>query len=254
MKRHKIISYKNLLTMELEVEPIIEGLLDRCESLLICGAAGIGKSILTTNLALYLACPKISSSLLSVEEAPLLFDYWQVPKPTKTLFLQSENSARATKARIEKMIAGNPLFLEGVDLITTPIDRNNEILIRGAFTTDAFRDDVIALIKESKADVVFIDPLISFHEGNENDNGQMRTCLDVVTEISVQTRVATVVVHHVGKSKKSKDIFAARGASAIGDWAHNIMVATALLGVKGKMPPSLKMVSMPKKFVHFLPE
>src|SRR5208283_2094177 len=59
---------------------------------------------------------------------------------------------------------------------------------------------------------------------DENDNGAMRRTLDCLTVISDRTNVACVVVHHAGKQGTDNQVFAGRGASAIGDFAANILV------------------------------
>jgi len=55
MSGYRITSLEDLLKEAFPYEPIVEGLINRRESLLICGKSGIGKSVLTLNLALYMA-------------------------------------------------------------------------------------------------------------------------------------------------------------------------------------------------------
>ncbi|HNQ85699.1 MAG TPA: AAA family ATPase [Deltaproteobacteria bacterium] len=224
MIAHKSISLRNLMEKDYPNDPIIKDLLDRGESLIICGKSGIGKSVITLNIALYVACPEIRSSHLSKEGPPALFDQWSIPKSIKVLFIQSENSARATKARAEKMCLGNPLFKEGLDKIIMPLDDDNEIIINGVLTDPTFQDKIFRLIVDNSIDLLIIDPLISFHNGNENDNMKMRESLDCLSRIISKTKTACIVIHHVGKYGSKNDVFSGRGASAIGDWAHNIMI------------------------------
>lgn len=85
---------------------------------------------------------------------------------------------------------------------------------------------MIQLIQITQADILILDPLISYVTGDENDNAEMRRSLDCLTDIQDRTGTASIVVHHLGKaaaSGKFNDVFSGRGASAIGDWAANIL-------------------------------
>jgi RecA-family ATPase len=68
--------------------------------------------------------------------------------------------------------------------------------------------------------LLVLDPLISYHSKNENDNAEMRKTLDALTRLCEDTNAAVLVVHHAGKAGTGGG---ARGASAITDWASNIM-------------------------------
>lgn len=251
---YKVISLDKLLEKDLKSEPIIEGVLDRRESLEICGKGGVGKSVLSLNIGLYLACPHICSSLLSNEGPPYsLFGLWSIPKSVKTLFIQSENSSRATIARAEKIFSGNPKFREGADKIFMPIDNNDEIIISGPLTDSQFQDAVMNLITSCSIDVVIIDPLISFHDKDENDNARMRESLNCLTEIMTKTRVATIIIHHVGKNNTNNE---GRGASSIGDWAHNIMLVDNIYVHKGEtgIAPALRVTHTKSRNHELTPE
>ena len=72
-------------------------------------------------------------------------------------------------------------------------------------------------------DVVVLDPLVSFHEGDENSNQQMGNLFDQLRILTETYDVSLVIVHHTGKTGKDETAVHAkhdagmrlRGASAI---------------------------------------
>jgi hypothetical protein len=81
-------------------------------------------------------------------------------------------------------------------------------------------EKIIARIKRKGIDVFIIDPLVEFHEGEENDNVQMRQVMAVARRIAVDGNCAVLVVGHTKKPPQASsesyagDIDALRGASA----------------------------------------
>ena len=94
--------------------------------------------------------------------------------------------------------------------------------ISGDLLDPSFQSFLKEFTLTTGAKVLIFDPLISFHQGNENDNAEMRRALDALTGICIDTETSAIVVHHTGKSAASGG-GGGRGASAIGDWADNIL-------------------------------
>jgi replicative DNA helicase len=65
--------------------------------------------------------------------------------------------------------------------------------------------------------LIIIDPLIAFFGGNENDNGEARQFMDLLTEWAKQDNKAIVLIHHHAKFASIGD---ARGATAFVDAAR----------------------------------
>jgi hypothetical protein len=210
------ISYRELLGMEFVDNPIVEGLLDEKESLIIVGQSGIAKSICALNIACRLA-------LTQDADSPVLFDQFTISRQCNSLFIQSENTGKATKKRLRSIIERAPWFEDGANRIFSAYIRN-DVRLTGALTDQKFQSGILSLIDKTHADILFLDPLISYHSADENDNGAMRRTLDCLTVICDKANVACVVVHHAGKTGTDNQVFAGRGASAIGDWAANILV------------------------------
>ncbi len=205
--------------------PLIDGLLDELESLIICGQSGIGKSLLALFLSASLGDPPLNG----------IWGKFQIPNPVNTLVVQSENSRKATSKRLRAMIKNNPTLQRGFERVFIPEVRN-DVRYVGEFREKKFQNDMAALIEATQAGCLILDPLISYHGGDENDNSEMRRSLDALTELQDRTGVATILFHHLGKAANSNEfnkIFSGRGASAIGDWAANILT----LGIIKKEGP-----------------
>lgn len=212
----KIIGADEIISMQLaDDDPVIEGLLGEKESLVLVGQGGIGKSIITLDTALHIGRPK-------GDFPDLLWGRFPIAKARTSLFIQSENSLKATAKRLHLMIRADPSFNEALSRIKMPLLRD-DIRVTGSLSEKKFKNILLRLIDQARAEVLILDPLISYHDGDENDNGSMRRVLDCLTGICDQTGIAVVVVHHTGKATADNGVFAGRGASAIGDWAANIV-------------------------------
>ncbi|TVM15778.1 hypothetical protein DPQ33_13815, partial [Oceanidesulfovibrio indonesiensis] len=221
----------DLLEMSFPDNPLIGGLLDERESLLVCGPSGLGKSVLTLNMAFSLAMPPMNG----------LWGAFDVPRPLKTAFIQSENTAKATKKRIEKIIRANPSWRSALDRFAFPFV-NDDLRLSGVLTETTFAAKVERVVEETQSDVLILDPLISYHGEDENDNAAMRRSLDALTAICDRLRVACIVVHHIGKTDDTgKATFSGRGASAIGDWCANILSMNPVLDDRGERTNIIEM-------------
>jgi hypothetical protein len=68
-----------------------------------------------------------------------------------------------------------------------------------------------------KFDQIFIDPLISFHAGDENDNSHMRDTLNAIILIGNEIKATPLIIAHDNRKGEL------RGAQAIWDCARNII-------------------------------
>lgn len=80
---------------------------------------------------------------------------------------------------------------------------------------------IIERALQSNIDAIIIDPLVEFHEGEENDNVQMATVAGILRRIAVETNAAVLIGHHDRKPDSASsdghvgNQNALRGASAI---------------------------------------
>ena len=90
--------------------------------------------------------------------------------------------------------------------------------------------ELIAEIKNNKIDILFIDPLVSAHGAEENNNMQMDGFMIAIKRIATEGNCAVVLVHHTGKISDPHDQFAGRGASAFPAKARVVVNMMSMAG------------------------
>lgn len=208
-----VISMAELVTVDFPpTVPLVENIVSVGGATVISGAGGVGKSNLALLIALVLGHPGLTGYLdLKIAD--------HVP----SLLVQSENAAADTKDRLLTMAVYNELK-GGLDNVYSLTQNYNDIrILDGDFNSDHFFKRILEDIRTTGAGLLIIDPLISFYRGDENDNSAIRRFLDRLTLLMSLTGVAIIVIHHVGREQKGRAAsnYAGRGASAVGDWAHN---------------------------------
>ena len=212
----------DMMAQEGEMDFIVEGMWPKGQTLLVIGSANIGKSAFTLNLALEFAA-KTNNKFLGK---------FQVVGDHTSLFIQSENSWKGYKQRSNSISTAMGYPLDTFDKLNFP-NNNNDPRVDGKFSDNDFRDFVKRLVGESGSDILIIDPLISFHLCDENDNGSMRRALDTISKLSQELNVSTMIPHHAGKGIHNMKSPGGRGASSIGDWAENsISLSEKIVGSK----------------------
>jgi len=185
---------------------------------MISGSGGLGKSMLSQFMALEMAMDHQKGDINN----RLLFDQFEIQKTCTSLFLQSENNINTINTRFNKMCGENPVRREALKNIIMP-NINGDILMSGKTLNDKrciqYIIDLIHKIEDSrkqKIDLVWVDPIISFIDCDENDNVRVRRNLDGFTEIATATATTPAIIHH---GKKDGDGY--RGASAFRDWCRS---------------------------------
>ena len=84
---------------------------------------------------------------------------------------------------------------------------------------------LVSEIRARGIDVLIVDPFVSSHRAEENDNGQMDAIAKRWASIAREANCGVVLVHHSRKlGGQQVDAEAARGASAIGNAARSVLV------------------------------
>ena len=193
-------------------EPIIEGVLAKGGCTVLVGGSGIGKSVLTMNLSMWAAVAPPNG----------IFGMLKVPKPVKSVFLQSENDQHTLWDRVHKITSADPDMKEGYRNVFIPSFNGRARCIGFDFRSEYFRKLVMILKAKTKADVLVVDPAISFLGAEENSNSEIRESLDALTRIATDANMSVILVHHPGKMG-NMGVYSGRGASAIADWASNLL-------------------------------
>jgi hypothetical protein len=209
--RFELTTLSNIYVEKIEERPIIKGLLYEEEDTIIYGNGGVGKSLITEDISMALGA-----------NMNRLWDLFPIPQYRVSLFVQSENGRLSVHQRTSLKCQGNPDYIIGLQNIVYASQYGN-IQVAGHVTNSDFQTGLVNFAKQveqqlkSKIGIIFWDPLISFHDAEENDNSRMRTTLDLIKMISGKIGATAVVVHHANKES------GLRGATAIQNWARNII-------------------------------
>jgi hypothetical protein len=205
------ISLDEFYREEIEEKPIAKGFIHEGDQTVLHAGGGVGKSLVSQDIAMTLGA-----------QYNTLWGIFEIPKPRATLFIQSENSRKVMSNRTYLKCTGDPGYIAGLSAIFF-IPSYGDIQTAGYIVDPAFRKKIVTHAKkteseyEIKIDFVVFDPLISFHDADENDNSRMRTTLDSILQISNEIIATPLVLHH---DNRAGDI---RGAKSIWDWARNVI-------------------------------
>lgn len=205
-----VVSLGQIADNDPRLEFVVDGLWSLNDTLMIFGYGGSGKSLFALQLAISLADPPENGFLGT----------FPVSSCKKVLFLQSEVSSAGINDRIKK-IYGEKGMPSSVRESIKFIALNNCITVSDSFTNSQFVSMLKNTVKTNNFDVIIIDPLISYHVEDENNNNAMRRVLDSIKSLCQELKVSILIVHHSGKSYQGENNSGGRGASSIGDWASS---------------------------------
>jgi len=205
--QHQVVSVKSIANAKIDYRPIIKGLIDEKESLIISAASGTGKSLLTNCIALTLGNPPAKG----------LWNLFPIPNEVKTLIVQSENGLNAFHKRLNKLFNAYPDMRRGAKNVFT-IQTENDCRMVGNLTDKKFQQFLIESLLSVDARVLILDPLISYHGEDENDNAAMRRSLDCLSMVCDKANAAAILCHHFNRQNLT------RGAASIRDWADNMLL------------------------------
>lgn len=207
--------YKYILDESEEAPMIIEnGMLPEKSIMIVGGQPKTGKSLLVLNVAFCMATRQ------------RWFDF-NIPKCNKILFIQAENSYDNQRRRLKRLYkATEPPYTmkspdKGMLMLSEPfsfkIDDNKDFL------------RLKHMIEFEKPNVVIIDPLINFHNCDENDNAAMGSVMEKLREITESLDISIIIVHHTRKPGlvDNKSGVSLRGAGVIFGSVDTIVILSA---------------------------
>jgi hypothetical protein len=181
---------------------------------------GIGKSTLTNAIGLSLATNR---ELLgkTVYGGPLRCWLWNLEDDGDSLARQ--RVAAAMHYGIKEADVDGRLFVDsgpdGAELCTAIEDS------RGFTVIDPVYENITAAILKHGIDCIIIDPFVSSHRVNENDNNKIDAVAKRWARVAVATGCAIVLVHHSRKlSGEAVTADSARGAGALNNAARITLV------------------------------
>ena len=171
--------------------PIVnDGLLLNGTILIIVGPPKSKKTFICQNLAL---------SIAAGED----FAGFSIPKPKKVLYSLAEGGYYPNRDRLQKMAKNMPEKALDNFMMSTfsylPLDEQEPY------------ERMKSLIEQSKPKVLIFDPLIRFHNADENSASQMSEVFGRLRKLIDDYGISIILIHHTGKVESK----GGRGTSAI---------------------------------------
>ena len=218
-QRNRVYSLKELIDDSNPPPPEIigGGLLPQGSILMIVAKQKVGKSLLAMNIALHLAAGK-------------KFLAFPIKSHHRVLFLAAEGGPYLFKERAMRMmdsIGGTEGIVERLDLVV-----DSDIRLDDA---DGLKH-LKAIIEERHPNVVVFDPLVKFHNADENSAKEMTVVLRNLRQLIADHDIAVILVHHQGKGGEGN----IRGSSTISGEYDSCMMLTAKEGA-GKIHMKLEL-------------
>ncbi len=196
--------------------------LQRGEISSIIAPGGTGKTTLEIALALSIASGRDVFDKGLYEGAARVW-LWNLEDDRTELARQI--AAAANLHGLDGGDLGDRLYVDGLDqaLCTAVETANGAQLVMPVF------DGVASEIERRAIDVLMIDPFVSSHSVNENDNGAIDAIVKAWKRVAQVTRCAIILVHHTrktsGQAVTSED---ARGASSMGSAARVVLTLNGM--------------------------
>ena len=186
-------------------------------SLLIVGQSGTGKSSLMMQAAVHWA---LGRDFFGIKPA----------KPLRAIVLQAENDAGDISEALQDVMAGAYIDATERLQLRDALAIYRDTVSTGTTFTKALRD----LVVSHQADIVFVDPLLSFAGIDVSDQEQASKFLrHDLAPILLETGAVLVAMHHTGKPKASADkegqttadlAYAGLGSSEFTNWFREVAV------------------------------
>ena len=158
-------------------------------SLLIVGQSGTGKSSLMMQAAVHWSLGR---------------DFFGIKpeRPLRSIILQAENDFLDVGEALQDVVAGAYLDSTERDQLRESLAIFRDTVSTGTAFTAALAD----LVREHRADIVFVDPLLSFAGIDVSDQEQASKFLrHDLAPILLETGAVLVAMHHTGKPKAASD-------------------------------------------------
>ena len=186
-------------------------------SLLIVGQSGTGKSSLMMQAAVHWC---LGRDFFGIKPA----------KPLRAIVLQAENDAGDISEALQDVMAGAYIDATERLQLRDALAIYRDTVSTGTTFTKALRD----LVVSHQADIVFVDPLLSFAGIDVSDQEQASKFLrHDLAPILLETGAVLVAMHHTGKPKASADkegqttadlAYAGLGSSEFTNWFREVAV------------------------------
>lgn len=185
---------------------ITHRLLMREEATVLAGPGGVGKSGFSLALAAHGAAGRS-------------FAGYHVPRPFKSVVYNLEDSRYEMEARLYATCDTyglDPREIEKSVLLWPGRELRFRLMNKDHTFAMADIQEVARLTKREGFDVMILDPMVSLHHEEENDNTAMGEVMDALNGLARLAKVAVLALHHTPKAvRQAGSSDAVRGAGNI---------------------------------------
>ena len=197
---------------------------------MIVAPGGAGKTALATGMALSLATGRdfMGSKI------------WHGPKKVWLWSLEDseEEISRGLQAAASYWQI-SPDDLDGPLFLNSALNGDQlKFVSSGSNSVNENKDLAEAIVTqliEKAIDVLFIDPFVSCHDANENDNKAMDAVVKLLALIAYEANCSIVVLHHTSKAFGQVNENSARGASSVVNAARSVVTINPLSDTEAKL-------------------
>ncbi|MDR6635119.1 hypothetical protein J2X72_003931 [Phyllobacterium sp. 1468] len=178
-------------------------------------AGGLGKTSL------------ISTEVLAmVTGRPLLGV--KAERPLNVWFVNTEDPLDEIERKIEATAAHFGITEEDIgDRLFLSTGRDSDFVVavddkKGVLIVEPVVEEIVEHVTANKIDVIIVDPFVSTHGVNENDNMAIQKVAKVWVDIADKLDIAIELAHHVTKGNNEVTEDSGRGAGALKDKARAV--------------------------------
>lgn len=191
------------------------------------GGSGLGKSVMILQAAIQFA---LGESMLGLDPK----------RPLKSIILSAEDDEGDLSETLQGVLRGMNIE-EGSAKFNQVIENvllYQETTLKGLPLIGYAQQLVI----EHKADLLWLNPLLSYYSGNPSDPEKSAEFTGALSNMQFMTKVCTMLVHHTGKPKDSETTktwsiddfsYIGLGSSVWTNWARAILVLQSMKSPKG---------------------
>lgn len=217
-----VLSWGEYLTVQHQkTTPLIgienDALLNRGEGLMIGGTGGVGKTTFITGTAASLAIAENILKYVVQQSLRVLIYQAELPAPFFQGKLKPIHESYKLSNEVKAQMICDNIFISQEH---KPFD----IAAKGDSAFNAVERDV----ERYEIDVVIVDPFLSYFNGNENDNNEVRRALDRFKyHVAEKYQCGLIITDHQPKysnsNKNPEQQHSMRGAGAKRDWAASVI-------------------------------
>ncbi|MBY3199975.1 AAA family ATPase [Rhizobium laguerreae] len=182
----------------------------------------------------------ISEALAMVTGRPLLDPDGPLTKPLRVWWINAEDPQDEIARRFHGAAKHFGVTNEQVGgRLFTDSGRDQQFVIarqegRDLKIVEPFIEDMVAEVRRREIDVVIIDPFVSTHEAQENDNGAMQRVTAAWVRVADEGNCGVELTHHVAKNQGEVTADSARGGGAFKDKVRSMRVFNIMTQAEGE--------------------